>query len=113
MKVNEQIAQVRHELACLKGIREQTMRRMHYETVYDLVVKSGLPYNLVQDSRDNLGKFTRNYRYRFTSDFCSKASLYIQETEAGRQHRSMGEAFDALQRVLEEHLKSLESANEH
>ncbi len=107
MSIKEQIVQVRHELDCLKSIREQVMRRMHYSSVFDIIVDSCLPYELVQDWRDDLGKYTRNYRYRFTSKWNSKASLYIQETDAGRQHRSMGEAFDSLQRVLEAHLKSL------
>lgn len=91
----EMVAEIRrrwHEASGLGGA--------HYSTRDDIVRKVGLPYTLVQDVRDDLGKVLRNYRYRWTSKW-DKGSLYLQETEAGnRQYRSMDAALDALERVL-------------
>ena len=108
MKVKDQIEQVERELAALENVCANRMSRMHYETVADIITNSGLPYRLVQDYRDFTGKVTRHYRYRWTSTYNSPASLYIQETDAGRvQHRSMDAAIDALRKVLNDHLYSL------
>ena len=102
---NDTVDKIRHELACLSRARSQIISRMHYTTVEKILSNSGLPYHLVRDDRDYLGNPVRNYLYRFSSNWCSSASLYIQETLAGRQFASMRQAIDALEFVLNDHLR--------
>ena len=108
MTPEEQRDAYARELAALDVAVEKTCSRLHYSTVSDILRESGLPYTLVQDSRDMLGMPLRDYRYRFASRWSSPAMLYIQETEAGRQHRSMGDAIGTLRGVLAGRLAELE-----
>ena len=110
MRIYDQLKQVEKELAQLKDARSQMISRMHYGTVAELLDRSGLPYALRQLDRDVFGKSMRNYEYTFTCRWSSDASIWVQETEAGRRHKSMGGAMDALDRVLSAHRKSLENA---
>lgn len=83
--------------------RSEVYRYVRYERVADAIEKSGLPYRLVQETRDDTGRPVRGYRYRFTSDFAGPATLYIQETRAGRwQYSTPLKAMDALEQVLNE-----------
>lgn len=101
------------ELATLDAARAKTCRRMHFSTVFGILQGSGLPYTLVQDWTDLLGVPLRHgYRYRFTSRWSSPATLYIQETSAGRQHASMGSAIADLRAVLRTRLRELDNALE-
>ena len=107
----EEIAQVEKELAALETAKKGLFRRQHYSTVRDALFESKLPYTLEQEWRDDLGKYLRNYRYRWTSKWNSEASLYIQETDAGRySYKSMWKAMDALEKVLMDYLKNLKAA---
>lgn len=102
-----QQAAIERELDQLATARRQMCSRMHYATVAGILEKSGLPYRLVQEDRDDLGAALKHgYRYRFTSDWSGPATLYIQETKAGRQaQRSMGTALDVLEMVLRDRLR--------
>lgn len=106
----QEITNVENELAAFETAKRQLCRRMHFSTVQDAFLDSKLPYTLVQVWRDDLGNYLRNYRYRWTSNWNSAASLYIQETKAGRAYKSMWDAMDALEEVLRDYLKSLKAA---
>ena len=108
--MNETIKKVENELAALAAAKSQMCHRMHYSTVQDYLLDSKLPYTLEQEWKDELGNTLRNYRYRWSSKWNSPASLYIQETAAGRSYDSMWEAMDALEKVLTDYLKSLKRA---
>lgn len=89
--------------AAWRAARAGVCRYVRYERVVAALEKSGLPYRLVQETRDDTGRPVRGYRYRFTSDFNGPAALYIQETRAGRmQYRTPAEAIGALDYVLNE-----------
>lgn len=109
--MNAEIKKVENELAVLDAARREMCSRMHYSTVSEILYQKKLPYTLEQEWRNDLGKYIRNYRYRWTSKWNSPASLYIQETEAGRRsYGSMGAALDALERVLKSYLRDLKAA---
>ena len=107
-----QQAAIERELDQLSTARRQMCSRMHYETVSGILEKSGLPYKLVQEDHDDCGlPLKHGYRYRFTSDWNGPATLYIQETKAGRQaQRSMGAALDGLEMVLRDRLRDAKRA---
>lgn len=94
------LKQVEHELDCLAKAQKEMISRMHYSTISDLLMKSGLPYTLEQSWKNDIGEYSRNYLYRFTSKWDSEASLYVQETSAGRLHKSMWDAMDDLKMEL-------------
>ena len=108
--MNETIKKVENELAALAAAKSQMCRRMHYSTIRDYLLDSKLPYTLWQEWKDELGNYHRNYRYRWNSKWDSPASLYIQETAAGRSYDSMWKAMDALEKVLTDYLNSLKRA---
>ena len=95
------------ELAKLRAARSMMCSRMHYSTVAGILERFKLPYDLIQDDRDPCGTpLRRGYRYRFkTRSWDGPATLYVEETRAGRQHRSMGEAMDDLDKALEAIMK--------
>ena len=96
-------AAFRRELDQLAQARNSICRRTRYNKTAEALEKSGLPYRLVQDFRDFAGAPVSGYRYRFTSDWDGPATLYIQETAAGRaQYRTPRAAMDALEHVLNE-----------
>lgn len=96
-------AALRRELDQLAQARNAICRRTRYNKTAEALEKSGLPYRLVQDSRDFTGAPVSGYRYRFTSDWDGPATLYIQETAAGRtQYRTPRAAMDVLEHVLNE-----------
>lgn len=93
---------LKRELAQLIEARRHIRRAMRYNGVVDALEKAGLPYKLVQDTHDMSGEpLSWGYRYRFTSDWNGPAILYIQETPAGRQHKTMNQAMDTLGWILE------------
>ena len=106
----QEITKVENELAAFETAKRQLFRRMHFSTVQDAFLDAKFPYTLVQVWRDDLGNYLRNYRYRWTSKWNSAASLYIQETKAGRDYKSMWDAMDAIEEVLRGYLKSLKAA---
>lgn len=113
MTLHQQLGAVSAELATLNSAWAKTYRGMHFSTVFGILQGSGLPYTLVQDWTDLLGVPLRHgYRYRFTSSWGSPATLYIQETAAGRQHMSIGSAVADLRSVLCARLKELVNAVE-
>jgi len=96
-------AAYRRELDQLAAARNAICRNTRYNKTAEALEKSGLPYRLVQDFRDFTGAPVRGYRYWFTSDWDGPATLYIQETVAGRaQYRTPRAAMDALEHVLSE-----------
>ena len=98
------------ELAALDRADKKLLSRMHYSTVSDILEGASLPYTLVQDYRNMLGEHISGYRYRFTSRYPSNAMLYVQETDAGRQHKSMRGAIEALRRLLAGRMAEIERA---
>lgn len=96
---------VERELSMLSDARRNMMKRMHYSTVDEILRKSGLPYQLCQTVKNDVGEFISGYRYYFTSDWGSDSALYIRETFAGRLHTSMGKALDTLEYVLKEAIR--------
>lgn len=110
MTLEEQRDAYARELAMLDSAVRKTFRRMHYSTVFDILSESGLPYTLMQDWFDPLGKPLHGYRYRFSSKWDSGAMLYVQETEAGRQHRLMRDAIASLRKLLTDRLGEVERA---
>ena len=98
----------RKEIEILDNIKKQWRIGMHYSTRSDLVERSGLPYQLVQTDRDDLGNFIwHGYRYYWRSISWGKGALYINETEAGKRlYASMGEALAALRKVLTDYLNN-------
>jgi len=96
-------AAFRRELDQLAQARNSICKNTRYNKTAEALEKSGLPYRLVQDFRDSTGAPVRGYRYWFTSDWDGPATLYIQETVAGRaQYRTPRAAMDALEHVLNE-----------
>ena len=90
-------------VAARNEARAEVCRYVRYERVADALEKSGLPYRLVQEVCDDVGVMHSGYRYRFTSDWDGPATLYIQETRAGRQqYRTPLQAIEALEQVLSE-----------
>lgn len=78
----------------------------HYSTRSDYIEKSGLPYELVQTWKDDLGNtIWHGYRYYWKSRW-DKGVLYLQETKAGKLHRSMDAALQSLKEVLLDYLKN-------
>ena len=96
-------AGLERELAQLNEARRHIRRAMRYNGVVDALEKAGLPYKLVQDTHDMSGEpLSWGYRYRFiTPVWNGPATLYIQETVAGSQHKTMNQAMDTLGWVLE------------
>lgn len=96
-------AAFRRELDQLAQARNSICKNTRYNKTAEALEKSGLPYRLVQDFRDSTGAPVSGYRYWFTSDWDGPATLYIQETAAGRaQYRTPRAAMDALEHVLNE-----------
>ena len=96
-------AAFKRELDQLTQARNSICKNTRYNKTAEALEKSGLPYRLVQDFRDSTGAPVRGYRYWFTSDWDGPATLYIQETAAGRaQYRTPRAAMDALEHVLNE-----------
>jgi hypothetical protein len=106
----DEIKKLEKELAALDSARHEIISRMHYSTVDNILTNSGLPYTLTQEWTNDLGEYVRNYRYRWTSKWNSPASLYIQETAAGRSYGSMKAAINALEKVLKSYLEDLKAA---
>lgn len=102
------VAGLKRELAQLNEARRHIRRAMRYNGVVDALEKAGLPYKLVQDTHDMSGEpLSWGYRYRFTSDWDGPAILYIQETIAGRQHKTMNQAMDTLGWILERRISAV------
>lgn len=98
---------LKRELDQLIEARRHIRRAMRYNGVVDALEKAGLPYRLVQDTHNTLGEpLSWGYRYRFTSDWDGPAMLYIQESIAGMQHKTMNQAMDTLEWVLERRISA-------
>ena len=94
----DQLAAARNEA------RSGVCRYVRYDRLVNAIEKSGLPYQLMQGVCDNAGVVHSGYRYWFTSDWNGPATLYIQETRAGRWRYSTPlKALDALEQVINDY----------
>jgi len=99
---NPTATKVREELALLDRAQKEFCSGAHYDTVTRALERVGFPYELVQTDRDDLGNWTRNYRYFWRSRWDNGSAIYVNETDAGRYARpGTTDAIKRLRKVLE------------
>lgn len=101
---NPTATKARKELELLDRARkEEFLSGAHYNTVCAGLERVGFPYKLVQTDRNDLGEFSRHYRYYWRSNWDDDSALYINETTAGRcPASSVKKAIERIRKVLEE-----------
>lgn len=73
---------------------------LRFETLDRALEKVDFPYELVQTSRDDLGRHAWKLLYYWRTKSWERGALYINETEAGQSKPGTQNAVDRLRKVL-------------